>query len=110
MSTHGFVVEWLPPICHGFAASNLFLGLHAYIDADKPRICRYALRIAAVEFVGGVDLVGEGKWGLALGNGGSVALYLLVWWNNGGGDGTKRRRKKLKEKFVGTRRTAPVMA
>lgn len=39
-----------------------------------------------------------------------AGFMLWLWWRNGGGDGTKRRLKKLKERFEGTRRTAPVTA
>lgn len=39
-----------------------------------------------------------------------MAASLILWWISGGGDGTKRRLRKLKEKFEGKRRTAPVTA
>ncbi|MFF4205721.1 hypothetical protein ACFYZ8_34295 [Streptomyces sp. NPDC001668] len=39
-----------------------------------------------------------------------TAYYLNRWWHGGGGTGTRRRLRDLRERFFGTRRTAPAAA
>lgn len=43
-------------------------------------------------------------------NAAACAYCLWAWWRGGGGDGTRRRLRRLRERFEGSRRTAPAMS
>lgn len=40
----------------------------------------------------------------------SCGWLLWLWWTHGGGDGTRRRLRRLRNRFSGVRRGAPVNA
>lgn len=74
---------------------------------DARSVCLFG---AAIALVGGLINFADRDWPPMAFWAAIAAAYIAMWWHLGGGNGTKRRLKKLKEKFVGRRRTAPVTA
>lgn len=77
---------------------------------ERSKLAQHLLTNAAVCIVAGLIAIVDQEWFFMWINAAVTAVSLILWWHIGGGDGTKRRLKKLKEKFVGKRRTAPVTA
>jgi hypothetical protein len=77
---------------------------------NREKILRANLWNAVLNVICGILALATHTLPAAYLHGGLAALCLFIWWHGGGGKNTKRRLKKLKEKFVGNRRTAPQTA
>lgn len=110
MSHHYAVNPWVALVPMFIALAQGLLMLPAIANRDAAKISRAALRMAACLGIGSVVWYANGNDWIGTSNAFMCAAWLTIWWLTGGGDNTKRRLKKLKEKFVGKRRTAPVTA
>ncbi|MFK0047778.1 hypothetical protein ACIQU4_27580 [Streptomyces sp. NPDC090741] len=85
-----------------FAAAALLTGRITY-----PTMAGL-LGVACVFFGIGSLLNGSDMWAAI--HAALAALYLHQWWHGGGGGRTLRRLRDLRNRFQGTRRTAPATA
>lgn len=104
------VVSWVTAsVALGLDARIIYQGLR-HGGVTKEFLSRMSLYNAAVSGVCGLIDFADGEYAAMWIQAAVTAVSLAIWWHFGGGDKTKKRLKKLKEKFVGQRRTAPQTA
>lgn len=110
-ASHQVISYWDIWVVYGLMLVNMGVNFWRYVVkgdmADDLRMHSFAA--AAWLVVGIINFVNR-DWTAMWLSAFWMALELYKWWRKGGGKNTKRRLKKLKEKFVGQRRTAPQTA
>lgn len=86
---------------------NLGVLIYQLING-KANVQRFWMYAAACSLVSGLIDIANSDWTSMWVDAAFMAYDLIMWWFAGGGNDTKRRLRKLKEKFEGKRRTAPV--